>query len=261
MYRIRIGDIVLQASLAERVLRSRLWERRMAHRNLFLSRLSSAQLSAIEVDLVLVRLATSQVIQEAGEKVQSVYFPSNAVVSVVTVMRDGRSVESATLGYESVIGVVPALTGMAGHARVFVQIAGGALKMDATRLRERVSHDPMLLRSLLFHVQNDIAQSEQSAACNALHLAKQRLARWLLLTDDRVDGTVVNLTQDYLAVMLGVQRTTVSTLAAELKSEGLIDYQRGRIEILDRPALEALSCECYETGRLRHSHDKAAIAS
>jgi CRP-like cAMP-binding protein len=225
----------------------------MVYRNLFLAGLSLGQISLFAGDLSPLRLATNQSLHESGEKVHVIYFPTNAVVSVVSVMRDGRAVETATLGFESVIGAIPALTGTAGHARTFVQIAGNALRMDAARLRDHVSRDPTLLRTLLRHVQNDIAQSEQTAACNALHLAKQRLARWLLLTDDRVDGTVVNLTQEYMAIMLGVQRTTVSTLASELKAEGLIDYQRGRIEILDRPALEALSCECYETGRLRRN--------
>lgn len=223
----------------------------MAHRNLFLRRLRPEQLAVLEADLHAIRLTTGQVLQEAGRTVGTVYFPINAIVSVVTVMSDGREVECATHGYESVTGGMAALTGKPGHARVFVQIAGGALKMDAARLREHASADPDLLRALLIHVQDDIAQAEQTAACNAIHLSKQRLARWLLLTDDRLDGTVVNLTQDYLAVMLGVQRTTVSTLASELKAEGVIDYQRGRIEILDRQALEALSCECYEVGRLR----------
>jgi CRP-like cAMP-binding protein len=225
----------------------------MTNRNLFLRRLRADQLSLLEPDLHPTRLMTGQVLHEAGEHVHSVYLPVNAVVSVVTVMKDGREVECATHGYETVIGAVPVLAGKPGHARVFVQIAGGALKMDAQRLREHVAADPDLLWSLLIHVLNDIAQSEQTVACNAVHLAKQRLARWLLLTDDRLDGTVVNLTQDYLAVMLGVQRTTVSSLASELKAEGLIDYQRGRIEILDRPALEALACECYEVGRLRQA--------
>lgn len=233
----------------------------MDQRNLFLSALNPAQLLALEPDLRAVRLATSEVLHEAGEKVHHVYFPSNAVVSVVTLMRDGRSAEAATIGYESVAGIVPALTEKAGHARVFVQIAGGAMKMDAARLRAHAGQHPALLRSLLSHLQNDIAQAEQTAACNALHLAKQRLARWLLLTDDRVDGAVVNLTQEYLAIMLGVQRTTVSTLAAEMKADGLVDYQRGRIEILDRVALEALSCECYEVGRLRHKSELASAQS
>lgn len=233
----------------------------MDQRNLFISGLSPAQVLALEPDLRGVRLASSEVLHEAGDKVHHVYFPNNAVLSVVTLMRDGRAAESATIGYESVVGIVPALTEKAGHARVFVQIAGGAMKMDAARLRAHVGQHPELLRSLLSHLQNDIAQAEQTAACNALHLAKQRLARWLLLTDDRVDGTVVNLTQEYLAIMLGVQRTTVSTLAAEMKADGLVGYQRGRIEILDRVALEALSCECYEAGRLRHQSELARAQS
>jgi CRP-like cAMP-binding protein len=223
----------------------------MISRNLFLSRLDASQYSALAPDLHSVRLATGQSLHEAGQAVRNVYFPINAIVSVVTVMRDGREIECATHGYESVTGAIPALTGKPGHARVFVQISGGAVKMDAAQLREHVAADPALLRALLRHVQDDIAQAEQTAACNAIHLAKQRLARWLLLTDDRLDGSVVNLTQDYLAVMLGVQRTTVSALASDLKAEGVIDYHRGRIEIVDRAALEAMSCECYETGRLR----------
>jgi CRP-like cAMP-binding protein len=223
----------------------------MISRNSFLARLSAAQYSALQPDLRPVRLVTGQVLHEADRKIHTVYFPINAIVSIVTVMRDGRLVECATHGYESVIGAIGAVTGKPGHARAFVQIAGGAISMDAERLQEHALAEPALLRVLLAHIQDDIAQFEQTAACDAIHPAKLRLARWLLLTDDRLDGTVVNLTQDYLAVMLGVQRTTVSALASELKAEGVIDYQRGRIEIIDRAALEALSCECYEVGRLR----------
>jgi CRP-like cAMP-binding protein len=223
----------------------------MQFRNQFLAHLDAAQLAAMTPHLTSIRLTTGQVLYESGDPAHVIYFPNSTVVSVVTLMMDGRAVEASTLGYESVVGIVVALSGAPSHARIFAQIAGSAMKMQTSDLREQLTNDPGLLKLLMRHVQNDMAQAEQTAACNALHLAHQRLARWLLLTDDRVDGTVVHLTQDYLAMMLGVQRTTVSTMAHEFKAAGLIDYRRGRIEILDRAGLERVSCECYEVGRLR----------
>ena len=121
-------------------------------------------------------------------------------------------------------------------------------ELAAARLREAAVSSPSLLRLLMRYVQQDIAFSEQSVACNALHGATARLARWLLVTQDRVDSTKIPLTQEYLAIMIGVQRTTATASALALKSAGLIRYMRGKIEILDRAGLEAAACECYWAG-------------
>ena len=181
----------------------------------------------------------------AGSPVEAVYFPSNAVLSIVTDMRDGRSVETATVGFESAVGLLPALGEQSSSSAVFAQIGGAAISIPAKALRERASVSPALLKLILRFAQSNASQAEQSVACNALHNVPARLARWLLMTDDRIGNDTVPLTQEYLAVMVGVQRTTVSAAAAELKLAKLIRYVRGQIEIIDRPGLERRACECY----------------
>jgi CRP-like cAMP-binding protein len=138
------------------------------------------------------------------------------------------------------LGELPAPSG------IFAQIGGAAISIPAAALRERAFHSPSFLRLILRFAQSNASQADQSVACNALHNVSARLARWLLMTDDRVGNDTVPLTQEYLAVMVGVQRTTVSAAAAELKAAKLIRYVRGRIEIIDRQGLEQRACECYD---------------
>ena len=220
----------------------------MAARNRFLAALDPADLALIAPGLTDIELTTGEVLYQPGQRVETVYFPNSALISIVTAMQDGRSVEVSTAGFESVVGTVLALSGAPSHAQVFVQVPGKARKLAAARLREAAVSSPSLLRLLMRYVQQDIAFSEQSVACNALHGATARLARWLLVTQDRVDSTKIPLTQEYLAIMIGVQRTTATASALALKSAGLIRYMRGKIEILDRAGLEAAACECYWAG-------------
>lgn len=219
-------------------------------KNRVISSLTSTQFGAIAPCLTEMHIQTGQTLYEPGDFVEAIFFPTDAVLSVVTVMKDGRCVEAATIGNESVVGVVTALAGVAARARTFAQIGGGALRLPALRLRELVLEHPSLMKLLFVHVHGDIAQSEQSVACNALHSAKQRLARWLLLSQDRVGSSIITLTQEYLAIMLGVQRTTVTAAAQALRTEGIVLYRRGRIEVIDRAGLERAACECY-TAALR----------
>jgi CRP-like cAMP-binding protein len=221
----------------------------MKFRNLALSRLDPTQLARMIPFLDPISLKQGQLLYEAGAAVEAVYFPTSAAISLVSEMRDGRSVEAATIGFESVVGTLGALCGEPSHARVFVQVAGGAVKLKASRLRELVDASPSLLKLLLRHAHEDASQAERSVACNALHPVPQRLAKWLLLTHDRIDGGLVPLTQEYLSIMLGVQRTTVTDAAKALKAAGLIRYLRGNIEILDRGRLERAACECYAACR------------
>lgn len=219
----------------------------MAARNQLLHRMSEADRLALAADLHLVTLAAGEILYEPDYPVEWVYFPDTAVLSVVTVMHDGRTVESDTVGYESVVGVLAALADAPAVSRTFVQIAGGAVRVSAVRLRQQSEHSPGLRRLLIRHAYANLAQAHQSAACNALHELEQRLCRWLLLSQDRTASTSVRLTQQYLATMLGVQRTSVTEALRVLADRGLIRRGRGSIEILDRPRLEALACECYET--------------
>jgi CRP-like cAMP-binding protein len=131
-------------------------------------------------------------------------------------------------------------------SRTFTQIAGDAVRISAARLRRQADASPALRQLLIRHAYANLAQAHQSAACNALHELEQRLCRWLLMSQDRTDSAIVRLTQQYLATMLGVQRTTVTHALRQLSGQGLVRRRRGAVEILDRQRMEALVCECYE---------------
>ncbi len=217
----------------------------MIFRNYLLRALAADDLAALISVMRELTIPAGQVLYAAGSPVDAVYFPSNAVLSIVTDMRDGRSVETATVGFESAVGLLSALADQPAANAVFAQIGGAAIKIPAQDLRERAMASQPLLKLMLRFAQANASQAEQSVACNALHNVPARLARWLLMTDDRIGNDTVPLTQEYLSVMVGVQRTTVSAAAAELKAANLIRYVRGQIEIIDRPGLEQRACECY----------------
>jgi CRP-like cAMP-binding protein len=214
-------------------------------RNYLLSALSAADAQAIVPKLVEISLERNQVVFEPGDPVDFVFFPSTAVLSIITVMLDGRSVESSTVGHESAAPLLWALSGRASRGRIVAQIGGSATRLPAQVLFARAAESPSLNALLMRHAASTGFQSEQGVACNILHDAPSRLARWLLMTQDRTGHRVLGLTQEYMAVMTGVQRTTISAVANQLRSAGLIRFSRGNVEILDRPGLEAFACECY----------------
>jgi CRP-like cAMP-binding protein len=225
-------------------------------RNLVLSALCAPDISILLPDLLEISVDRGQTLYEAGWPVEHAYFPSSAVLSSVTVMRDGRCVETATIGHESMVGMMPSLTRSMSSARVFVQIAGRALRLPAARLRAQAEASAHLRMVLNRHILASIRQTEQSVACNALHGSTARLARWLLTTADRTGSDGFALTQDYMAIMVGVQRSTVSLVASGLRTAGLIRYARGAVAILDRGGLEARACECYGVVRDAYDHDE-----
>jgi CRP-like cAMP-binding protein len=194
-----------------------------------------------------------ELLYEVEGVVSEAHFPSSAGLSLVSVMGDGTCVECATVGFESAVGLLPALSGGRSSNRTFVQLAGSGISIPAEALRKRAAESPELVDLLLRFAQVVIAQEEQSVACNALHGPEPRLARWILQNQDRLNLRLLPLTQEYLAIMLGVQRTTVSAAASQLRNEGLIRYSRGQLEILDRPRLESRSCECYAAVKRVHS--------
>lgn len=214
--------------------------------NFFLSALKESDQTSLLASMTEINLAPGEVLFETGEPIDWVYFPGSACVSFVTLMSDGRAVETSTVGRESVVGLVDAMTNMPSRGRVFAQIGGGAMRISAATFRTQVLASPGLLRLSLQHVRATALQAEQGVACNATHDVRGRLARWLLMTQDRVGTSSFPLTQEYMAVMTGVQRSTVSAMAGTLKKSGVIDYSRGNLVIRDRPALMKHACECYE---------------
>lgn len=225
----------------------------MEFRNALLSALTPSDATAVVPHLKEVALGTGQVLCDSGDLPSYVFFPSGSVVSVVTLLSDGRPFETASIGYEGITGLLPALTGLPSASRSFVQIGGGAFQLASAALRTLAEDSSTFRNLILKSVQVTASQAEQTVACNAYHHVSARLARWLLLTQDRVDSAVIPLTQEYLGTMVGALRSSVSLSASAFKQDGLIDYNRGRLEILDRAALERRACECYAVDRSMRS--------
>jgi len=217
----------------------------VGNRNFVLRALCEADAEALAGELRDVTLGSGEVVYEPDYAVDWVYFPQTAVLSVVTVMADGRTVESDTVGCESVVGVLAALGASFSTSRTFTQIPGVTTRLSAAKLRHRADTSADFRRLLVRHSQANLAQAHQSVACNALHGVNQRLCRWLLMSQDRTSKDVVELTHQFLAAMVGVHRATITEALGALAAAGLVRNGRGRIEILDRPRLEALVCECY----------------
>ena len=221
--------------------------------NSLLDNLDDGDYGLLEPALTEKFLARDTVIHDPGDRLDAVYFPTGAILSVMTLMEDGRCVESSTIGCESGQCLLAAFGSHKAHNRVVVQVPGLSLAMPTVRLKDAVARSSSLADHLIRYVQGNAAQGEQSVACNALHTVEERLCRWILMSADRGNGKMVNLTQEYLAIMLGVQRTTVTQAARTLQAAGLITYSRGTIDIVNRRGLEETVCECY--GVVRQKFD------
>jgi CRP-like cAMP-binding protein len=217
----------------------------MAWQNHFLDSLSPADIHELGPHLAPVNLARNEQLDEPGRPVRYVYLPVDSILSVVTVMRSGAQVESRTIGRESGYGLLNAIGSPVALERMMVQVGGAAWRLTRAALREATRASPELVQAIVHHAQASIIQASQNSACNSLHPAEQRLCRWLLLTQDRIDSDIVPLTQEHLSIMLGVQRTTVTAIASQLQERGAISYARGRITIVDRASLLRCACECY----------------
>jgi len=213
--------------------------------NHFLDSLDRQDLARIEPGLSEVTVDRNQLLDEAGQRVRYVYLPRDCILSVLTVMHDGGQVESRTIGREGGYGLLQAIGSPISYERTICQVGGRAWQATLETLRSAADVSPALREAIVRHAQASLLQAAQSTACNTLHRAEQRLCRWLLLTQDRLASDVLPLTQEHLAVMLGVQRTTVTAVASQLQARGSIAYSRGKIRVLDRSALERCTCECY----------------
>lgn len=195
--------------------------------------------------LELVQLKLHQVLHEAGATLKSGYFCNSGMFSVLTVTPDGKHVEVGLIGKEGFAGI-PLIAGFrTSHTRTNVQAEGSAFRVDASSLRALLPECPMLERELVRFSQLMTMQVQQIATCNRLHEVDARLARWLLMTADRVGSDALPVTQELLAQMLGSTRSTVTISAGSLQKAGLIAYTRGKVSILDRNSLEAAACDCY----------------
>jgi CRP-like cAMP-binding protein len=191
------------------------------------------------------------VLADAGDPLNEVYFPVDAVVSVLTRMDDGASVELATVGNEGLVGVAVAWGADSMNPREFatVQVPGTIVSMDREAFREEVQRQGALASLVERYTQAFFTQVSQQVACNGLHSVEQRCARWLLLTQDRAGMDEFPMTHEFLSQMLGVRRATVTVTAGILQKAGFVQFRRGRVAIVDRQGLENATCECYAVTR------------
>jgi CRP-like cAMP-binding protein len=197
--------------------------------------------------LVTVSLPQGDVLTEAGEEVDQIYFPHYGMLSLLAVLRDGKAIETATVGREGVVGAMAGLGLYKSLVRVVVQMPMACSKIAAPHFRTAAAASDPVRNLCIRYNEVLLSQARVTAACNALHSIEARFCRWLLQSADRAGNDTISLTQEFLAEMLGVRRTSVTEVASKMQSSGLISYSRGLIKILDRPALLRTSCECYET--------------
>jgi CRP-like cAMP-binding protein len=192
-------------------------------------------------------LKQKSVLYEVGDTIRSVYFPTNAVVSLVVTLTTGEMTEAAMVGKDGAIGIASALDGKIAMSRAIVQLPGDAFVCDPTAFRGTAMQSEGLIATIMRHEQTLFAQAQQSTACMANHEVEARLCRWLLRARDLSGSDHLPFTQEFLGEMLGVRRTSVTTVARTLQEAGMVKYTRGRIEILDVDGLKDSACECYET--------------
>ena len=234
--------------------------------NHLLRLLSAEEYARLHASMRPASLVLGQVLYEPGGLLDHVYFPTTCVVSCLYTMHDGSTAEMALAGNDGVVGVALFLGGNTMPHRAVVQIGGNALKMPARVLQEEFARGGQLQHILLRYTHALIIQISQTAVCNRLHSVEQRLCRWLLLCHDRVSGTEIAMTQEFIANLLGGRRESVTIAAGHLQDMGLIQYSRGHIKILDREGLETMACECYrivtdERNRSTHREDQLSIIS
>lgn len=226
--------------------------------NLLLCALSATDAAAIRPHLRSVNLEHQKILFDAGDFIDVVYFPTSAIISLVVALSTGEMIEAAMVGRDGVVGASSALDGKIALSRAIVQLAGAGFTCDVDALKGAALQSVSLLSKLIRHEQTVYAQAQQSTACMATHDVEARLCRWMLRARDLADSDTLEFTQEFLAQMLGVQRTSVTSVAHILQRAGMIKYSRGRIQILDLEALRDTACECYETV---NSHYQALLGS
>jgi CRP-like cAMP-binding protein len=213
--------------------------------NKILGKLDQADADALRPDLELVSLDQGETLITPGELIRHIYFPVSLLGSLVTVLEDGATVESGTVGREGMTGIPVILNSATTPMKTLVQVAGEAFRIDAARVKEVFDRGGSLYVMLNQYIHTLFVVASQSAACNRRHQVEQRLARWLLMSSDGIGSDDVAITQEFLAAMLGVRRPGVTEAAMSLQEEGLIQYKRGGVRIMNRRRLEEASCECY----------------
>ena len=216
------------------------------HTNLLLASLSSESRSLVMAQATQVDLPLRTSLYEAEQVPRYAYFPTSGIASVVAVTGNGSTAEVGLIGNEGLVGCLHLLGALPVTTRCFIQLEGAGLRVPMAELKKAFRSSEEIRGRILEFVQEQALSVSQLAACQRLHEAEARLARWLLMAQDRIQDDVLAFTQEFLAMMLGAQRTTVTTVAGALQRAGLIEYSRGRVKILDRKNLEEAACDCYQ---------------
>ncbi len=214
--------------------------------NYLLAALPAAELARVCESAEKAPMPLGHVLYESGDEMRHVYFPTTSIVSLLYVMEDGSSAEIAIVGNEGIVGISLFMGGESTPSRAIVQSAGHAFRVAGTLLKDEFRRAGPVQHVLLRYTQALITQMSQTAVCNRHHSVEQQLCRWLLMSLDRLATNELTMTQELIANMLGVRREGVTESAGKLQKLGLIEYSRGHIKVLDRPALEAHACECYQ---------------
>jgi len=214
--------------------------------NIILLSISDGDYDSLRPHLEYVSLPNHLVLHEAGGRLEFAHFPNRGLISLVVVMKDGRTAEAGIVGNEGFTGTLAAVGLRSSPLQAVVQISGDGFRIQVGALQDALKSAPHLQMMLGRYAAIRSMQVAQTAACNRLHDIEQRLARWLLMTQDRLDSGSLPITHDFLATMLGTDRSTVSLSAGALQRNGLIEYTRGAVKIVNRKRLEDSACECYE---------------
>jgi CRP-like cAMP-binding protein len=220
-------------------------------KNHLLAALPQKDLDQFFPDLDPVSLSLRQILCQVSAPFDHVYFIEHGVASVLTTMADGTNVEVGTIGKEGVAGLPAVLGGAISDQLIIVQAPGPALRMGAAKCAEAFDQSAAVRRVFLRFTEAFISLAAQTAACNRLHSTQQRFARWLLMAHARLESDVIPMTHEFMAMLLGVRRTGITEAAGKLQRSGSIRYHQGQVTILDREALEATACECYEADQRR----------
>jgi CRP-like cAMP-binding protein len=222
--------------------------------NRILNALSTADYACLAPHLEPVSLSRGEVLYDPDEPIEHVYFPNRGTVSIVSIFADGGSVEVGMVGNEGLLGVSALLGSITSPLKALVQLPGDALRIRTDLLKQEFKKCGALHDIVQRYTQAFIIQIAQAAACNRLHHTEGRLARWLLMCQDRSISDELALTHEFIASMLGIRRAGVTETACALQHAGLIKYKRGRITVIDRARLQAAACECYSIMKQEFDH-------
>jgi CRP-like cAMP-binding protein len=222
--------------------------------NRLLAALPAEDFGLVAPHLAQVDLERGRLLYEPGDRIDTIYFPHDGVISLMTLMENGAAIENAIIGREGAVGLAAAVAPRQALSRAIVQTPCRCARISTHHLHEAWTRSAAIRHMADHHGEALLGHATQLVACNALHSVEARFCRWLLSCHDRISTDTVALTQEFLADMLGVQRTTVTTVARALQDKGFIRYRRGVVDIVNRAGLETMSCECY--GVMRFTYDR-----